>query len=594
MELRYTSLLEWSYVVVGFIEKVDIPTYDNEYIGLPKRTYKYAFSKYPNMLTKRTSYYTVLLSAFVLFSVAMVPMLSDNSDAKEITPGISYVYDGGSVKISAGSSSTVSFYIANTDTSSKYVHIMATPGNSDVTVSSIKFGTTGTSWTSLNGNTNVLVTLTLAADGYAHQGDSDLKITIRSTDETYDPTNPDTYEEGSFNVTLNVTSNLTSEKYNKFFGIFPNNFDGVLGNIWVTAVVSFFGLLAFGYVVMFIAVPLCSRIVMKKDDPDRPALKKLLYRLAQFIIWLWVIGQILRIFGSNEELIDLVNKIFYFSYIIVGAFVAWQLYKLIINSVINRIVSRAADYEMDEKRMDFDSFRPLFMYIGEIVLSIVTIMLLMSLLGFDLGAIITSAGLVSLGISMGAQDVLKQFFAGLEILVTRPFKKGDIITVGTDSTIFVVKKVNVMNTFLANWDNTDVNIMPNSTITTSKIRNMTRETLMWKVYLSTEVSYGTDVNLARSLIQEAASQNPHVVSDGSVSRPYTRLDAFGDDNLIIKMGFYVDDYNNQYSVSGQIRQDIIQKFNENGINIDYAQIVVHEAEPELRGNTTAKVIPRSS
>ncbi len=546
------------------------------------------------MLTKRTSYYTVLLSAFVLFSVAMVPMLSDNSDAKEITPGISYVYDGGSVKISAGSSSTVSFYIANTDTSSKYVHIMATPGNSDVTVSSIKFGTTGTSWTSLNGNTNVLVTLTLAADGYAHQGDSDLKITIRSTDETYDPTNPDTYEEGSFNVTLNVTSNLTSEKYNKFFGIFPNNFDGVLGNIWVTAVVSFFGLLAFGYVVMFIAVPLCSRIVMKKDDPDRPALKKLLYRLAQFIIWLWVIGQILRIFGSNEELIDLVNKIFYFSYIIVGAFVAWQLYKLIINSVINRVVARAADYEMDEKRMDFDSFRPLFMYIGEIVLSIITIMLLMSLLGFDLGAIITSAGLVSLGISMGAQDVLKQFFAGLEILVTRPFKKGDIITVGTDSTIFVVKKVNVMNTFLANWDNTDVNIMPNSTITTSKIRNMTRETLMWKVYLSTEVSYGTDVNLARSLIQEAASQNPHVVSDGSVSRPYTRLDAFGDDNLIIKMGFYVDDYNNQYSVSGQIRQDIIQKFNENGINIDYAQIVVHEAEPELRGNTTAKVIPRSS
>ncbi len=546
------------------------------------------------MLTKRTSYYTVLLSAFVLFSVAMVPMLSDNSDAKEITPGISYVYDGGSVKISAGSSSTVSFYIANTDTSSKYVHIMATPGNSDVTVSSIKFGTTGTSWTSLIGNTNVLVTLTLAADGYAHQGDSDLKITIRSTDETYDPTNPDTYEEGSFNVTLNVTSNLTSEKYNKFFGIFPNNFDGVLGNIWVTGVISFFGLLAFGYVVMFIAVPLCSRIVMKKDDPDRPALKKLLYRLAQFIIWLWVIGQILRIFGSNEELIDVVNKIFYFSYIIVGAFVAWQLYKLIINSVINRIVSRAADYEMDEKRMDFDSFRPLFMYIGEIVLSIVTIMLLMSLLGFDLGAIITSAGLVSLGISMGAQDVLKQFFAGLEILVTRPFKKGDIITVGTDSTIFVVKKVNVMNTFLANWDNTDVNIMPNSTITTSKIRNMTRETLMWKVYLSTEVSYGTDVNLARSLIQEAASQNPHVVSDGSVSRPYTRLDAFGDDNLIIKMGFYVDDYNNQYSVSGQIRQDIIQKFNENGINIDYAQIVVHEAEPELRGNTTAKVIPRSS
>ena len=559
------------------------------------------------MLTKRTSYFAVLLSMLVMLSVAVIPMASDDSEAKALdTTGLDYVYMGSSVDLSAGSSVTINFDLKNTNADAKYISISgkvvlaeSSSKDSDITVSSIMFlksdGTTisGSNWLIESGGT-VKVLMTLEADKYAHTSDDSLDISVKVTDSSYDPTDPSTYETGTFKIGVAVSATLASEDYNKFFGVYPNTLDGFLGSVWFTAIISFLGLLAVGYAVMFVAVPICSRILMKKDDPNRATLKKLLYRLCQFIIWLWVIRQILRIFGSNEELIDFVNRLFYFAYIVVGAFVGWQIYKLLISTLIDRVVARAAEYEMDDKRMDFESFRPLFMYIGEIVLSIVTVMLLMNLFGFDLGAIITSAGLVSLGISMGAQDVLKQFFAGLEILATRPFKKGDFVTIGSDSTIFVVKKVNVMNTFLANWDNTDINIMPNSTITTSKIRNMTRETLMWKVYLSIEVSYGTDVNLARTLIQEAASQNPHVVTDGSVTKPYTRLDAFGDDNLIIKMGFYVDDFNVQYSVSGQIRQDIIQKFNENGVNIDYAQIVIHEAEPELRGNTTAKVIPRNN
>lgn len=548
------------------------------------------------MSIHRTSYFAVLLSVFVLFSVAVVPMFSDDSSAEALdNTGVSYICMDTTVSLSAGSSKIIVFYLENTDTSKadKYISVSAKSNNNDVSVSGITINGSDKSLVPLAYGKNVPVAITVTADGYAHQSDIySLTVSVLVTDSKYDSKDSSTYKIGTFEIDLSVTSSLTSEEYNKFFGVFSNTLGGVLGSVWVTAVISFFGLLAIGYAVMLVAVPLCSRIVMKKDDPNRAMLKKLLYRLCQFIIWLWVIGQILRIFGSNEELIDMVNKLFYFAYVIVGAIVAWQLYKLIVNTLIARTVAKAASYEMEEKRLDFESFRPLFMYIGEIILSIVTIMLIMNLLGFNLAAIITSAGLVSLGISMGAQDVLKQFFAGLEILATRPFKKGDIITVGSDSTIFVVKKVNVMNTFLSNWDNTDVNIMPNSTITTSKIRNMTRETLMWKVYLSVEVSYGTDVNLARSLIQEAATQNPHVVSDGSVTRPYTRLDAFGDDNLLIKMGFYVDHFNNQYSVSGQIRQDIIQKFNDNGINIDYAQIVVHNAEPELRGITTARANPR--
>ena len=322
---------------------------------------------------------------------------------------------------------------------------------------------------------------------------------------------------------------------------------------------------------------------MKKDDPERKKLKQLLYRLCHVIVWLWVIGQVFRILGLDESLIDLINRLFYLAYVVVGVIVAWKLWKLIVDSLIKRIFLRADEFTKGDAAADFDSFRPLFLYLGEIILAIVATMLIMGLLGFNLTAIITSAGLVSLGISMGAQDVLKQFFSGLEILATRPFKKGDLVAVGADVQVYRVRRVNVMNTFLENWDNTDVFIMPNSLLTTNKIRNITRETLISKVYLTVDIAYGSDVNLARKLMQEAATENPHVISDGSVKRPYTRLEAFEDSNLLIKMGFYVDEYGSQWAISGQIRQGIISKFAAHGISIDYQQIVIHEAgKPETR------------
>lgn len=518
---------------------------------------------------------------FSLFAVCMLLTVagaaySDDSEAATDMSGTSLnvIYDTNkSIELNASSSTTLSFFVYNGYTENVVAYVAATSNNDSTKVN------TSTAPIELVKGENTSIKMTVTADRYAHQGNYSVTLSFK----IYKGSDPAFLEQGTYDFPLHVMSNLSSDKYNKFLGFFDNTYTGVMGNIWFTAAVSFLGLLAIGYAVMFVAVPVCSRIVMKKDDPQRKTLKKLLYRLCQVIVWLWVIGQVFRILGADEELIDLINRLFYLAYVVVGIIVGWQLYKLIVDTLISKAASRVGDYNLNDTEADIESFRPLFLYIGEIILAIVGTMLIMSLLGFNLAAIITSAGLVSLGISMGAQDVLKQFFSGLEILATRPFKKGDLIAVGADAMVYRVRRVNVMNTILENWDNTDVFVMPNSLITTNKIRNITRETLISKVYLTVDIAYGSDVNLARKLMQEAATENPHVISDGSVKRPYTRLEAFEDSNLLIKMGFYVDEYGSQWAICGQIRQGIIAKFAANGISIDYQQIVIHDAKnPETR------------
>ena len=518
---------------------------------------------------------------FSLFAVCMLLTVagaaySDDSEAATDMSGTSLnvIYDTNkSIELNASSSTTLSFFVYNGYTENVVAYVAATSNNESTKVN------TSTAPIELVAGENTPIKMTVTADRYAHQGNYSVTLSFK----IYKGSDPAFLEQGTYDFPLHVMSNLSSDKYNKFLGFFDNTYTGIMGNIWFTAAVSFLGLLAIGYAVMFVAVPVCSRIVMKKDDPQRKTLKKLLYRLCQVIVWLWVIGQVFRILGADEELIDLINRLFYLAYVVVGIIVGWQLYKLIVDTLIRKAASRAGDYSLNDTEADIESFRPLFLYIGEIILAIVATMLIMGLLGFNLTAIITSAGLVSLGISMGAQDVLKQFFSGLEILATRPFKKGDLVAVGADVQVYRVRRVNVMNTILENWDNTDVFVMPNSIITTNKIRNITRETLISKVYLTVDIAYGSDVNLARKLMQEAATENPHVISDGSVKRPYTRLEAFEDSNLLIKMGFYVDEYGSQWAICGQIRQGIIAKFAANGISIDYQQIVIHEAKnPETR------------
>ncbi|AMH93885.1 mechanosensitive ion channel protein [methanogenic archaeon ISO4-H5] len=518
---------------------------------------------------------------FSLFAVCMLLTVagaaySDDSEAATDMSGTSLnvIYDANkSIELNASSSTTLSFFVYNGYTENVVAYVAATSNNESTKVN------TSTAPIELVKGENTSIKMTVTADRYAHQGNYSVTLSFK----IYKGSDPAFLEQGTYDFPLHVMSNLSSDKYNKFLGFFDNTYTGIMGNVWFTAAVSFLGLLAIGYAVMFVAVPVCSRIVMKKDDPQRKTLKKLLYRLCQVIVWLWVIGQVFRILGADEELIDLINRLFYLAYVVVGIIVGWQLYKLIVDTLISKAASRVGDYNLNDTEADIKSFRPLFLYIGEIILAIVGTMLIMSLLGFNLAAIITSAGLVSLGISMGAQDVLKQFFSGLEILATRPFKKGDLIAVGADAMVYRVRRVNVMNTILENWDNTDVFVMPNSLITTNKIRNITRETLISKVYLTVDIAYGSDVNLARKLMQEAATENPHVISDGSVKRPYTRLEAFEDSNLLIKMGFYVDEYGSQWAICGQIRQGIIAKFAANGIGIDYQQIVIHEAKnPETR------------
>ena len=109
------------------------------------------------------------------------------------------------------------------------------------------------------------------------------------------------------------------------------------------------------------------------------------------------------------------------------------------------------------------------------------------------GWILTSFSVIGLVIGLSLQDILKNFFAGVWVLVERPFRIGDTIDVGGQSG--VVEEIAFRTTMLKTVDGRQV-IVPNGVFMTSAITNLTRfptrRATLWLIVDDKEKPIGAD------------------------------------------------------------------------------------------------------
>lgn len=118
-------------------------------------------------------------------------------------------------------------------------------------------------------------------------------------------------------------------------------------------------------------------------------------------------------------------------------------------------------------------------------------------LGVNLGPLIAGAGVVGVAVGFGAQTVVKDFLAGMFMLIEDQFGVGDVIDAGP--AIGTVEAVSLRTTRLRSVDGTLWHI-PNGSVV--RIGNKSQE---WsRALLDVEVAYGADLELAQRVIKEVA------------------------------------------------------------------------------------------
>jgi small-conductance mechanosensitive channel len=109
----------------------------------------------------------------------------------------------------------------------------------------------------------------------------------------------------------------------------------------------------------------------------------------------------------------------------------------------------------------------------QVGLILLAIILILPIFGVDWAALVTLLGAVGLAVSLAFQDLLRNFIAGIYILVERPFTIGDEITVQTSPAITgTVQSMEMRITTLRAEDGTLV-VVPNNTLFSTPITNRT-------------------------------------------------------------------------------------------------------------------------
>lgn len=195
---------------------------------------------------------------------------------------------------------------------------------------------------------------------------------------------------------------------------------------------------------------------------------------------------------------------------------------------------------------------------------------------------------LSVGLGFGLQEIFANFISGLIILFERPVRIGDVVTIGNLSG--TVSKIRIRATTITDFDHKEI-IVPNKTFITGQLINWSLTDTVTRVTLKVGVGYGSDLDLVRKLLLQAAQENTRVLKDPA---PIVYFLNFGESTLDHELRIHVRDLGDRNPATDEINRFIEREFPKNGINIAFRQVEVYvknleHGEQKLDQKDVAKI-----
>ncbi|MGN1062714.1 MAG: mechanosensitive ion channel domain-containing protein, partial [Alphaproteobacteria bacterium] len=193
----------------------------------------------------------------------------------------------------------------------------------------------------------------------------------------------------------------------------------------------------------------------------------------------------------------------------------------------------------------------------------------LAVMGGSFGSIALIAGALSFGAGLGLQNVVNNFVSGIILLFERPIKIGDWVIINGQEGI--VKRINIRSTSLETWTKSDV-IIPNADILSSSLINMTYDNRMGRVDIVVGVGYGSDIELVKKTLVSIPLENKKVLKN---PQPFVLFTNMGDSSLDFQLSCFTSDILSRAGIATDLRERIIKRFREEGIEIPFPQRDVH-------------------
>ena len=232
---------------------------------------------------------------------------------------------------------------------------------------------------------------------------------------------------------------------------------------------------------------------------------------------------------------------------------------------IVRVVTMLVGRALKRTKLD-ESVHRLIKTILRFLLYFVALLVIASYLGVDVTALVALLSVLTLAVSLSVQNALSNVAGGLLVMGTKPFKKGDYVSV--DGMTGVVDEITMVYTRLHTLDNRSV-LIPNSKVAAATVENYSSYPKR-RLDLTVSASYDADPERVMQALRSAIECCEPLKGEEIC----VAIEDFGDSAIAYHLHFWIPSAR-VISTRFELRTHIWEAFRNSGIEMTYPHLNVH-------------------
>ena len=249
---------------------------------------------------------------------------------------------------------------------------------------------------------------------------------------------------------------------------------------------------------------------------------------------------------------------------------------LLICLVAVRLLLKLAKRLLDRSKRMNDRLRQIILTAVKVVLYILTGIITAGALGLNTSSLTALVSVLTLGVTLAAEDILGNVAGGLVILSSHPFNIGDEIEVS--GTTGIVREITLNHTKIETFDGQFV-MQPNKELSSSRVINYTamgRRRVVRKI----TASYDAPTEQVKAACLEAVAATPNVLPSPA---PVVYLTDYGSSAIEYSVRCWTEtkDYWNAYFA---LNENLRDAFAAHNVEMTYDHLNIHVVPEKTNEN----------
>lgn len=240
---------------------------------------------------------------------------------------------------------------------------------------------------------------------------------------------------------------------------------------------------------------------------------------------------------------------------------------LLICLLVSRLLLKLAKKLLHRGKKLNDRLRQIILTAIKVVLYVLTGIITAGALGLNTTSVTALVSVLTLGVTLAAEDILGNVAGGLVILSSHPFNIGDEIEIS--GTVGVVREIALNHTKVETCNGQYV-MLPNKELSSSRIINYTTMGRR-RVVVNVTASYDAPTDTVKAACMEAVAATPNVLSEPA---PQAYLTGYGSSSIEYSVRCWTEtkDYWGAYYA---LNENLRTAFAAHNVEMTYDHLNVH-------------------